>query len=262
MDIAKQIAKYEDKGFNRDQAEVNTLMESAAVTIFREFPEAFLLFGGATLVLYHDSLRHSADLDLLPRDSESPTHGQIITTLARDLVPVAQIMELGTILFETANSDGREGRILVTTSTGRRLFSIDLTRMGSAIASEIEAHEVEGDKDLSAPVKSATKELLLLQKAESFLLRRNVKARDAYDIHYLGQIGATLNPNLKAHLQDGLMGNEIDATAISDRIKRVDAKLCQLELKNYLRADIYSSLESADFAPLRHALKDLYREWL
>jgi hypothetical protein len=150
----------------------------------------------------------------------------------------------------------------VTTSTGQRLFSIDLTRIGSAIASEIEAHEVEGDKGLSAAIRSATKELLLLQKAESFLLRRNVKARDAYDIHYLGQIGATLSPNLQAHLQDSLSGNEIDANTISDRIAGVDAKLCQLELKNYLPAEIYSSLESVNFGPLRDALSNLYREWL
>jgi len=262
MDIAKQVAKYESKGFNREQAEVNTLMENAAFIIFREFPDAFLLFGGATLVLYHESLRHSADLDLLSRVSASPTQGEVIASLERDLAPIARIMELEDIRFETENVGGREGRILVTTATNQRLFSIDLTRSGSAIASEIETHEVEGDEGFSTAVKSATKELLLLQKAESFLLRRNVKARDAFDIHYLGQIDATLNANLKAHLQDGLMGNEIDGAAISDRIKRVTPKLCKLELENYLPADVYSRLEEVEFAPLRDALKDLYKEWL
>jgi Nucleotidyl transferase AbiEii toxin, Type IV TA system len=262
MDIAKQIAKYESKGFNREQAEVNTLMESAAFIIFRDFPDAFLLFGGATLVLYHGSLRHSADLDLLSRGPESPTQGEVITSLERELVSVARLMELGEIRFETDNSAGREGRILVTTSTSQRLFSIELTRMGSAIASEIEAHEVEGDQSLSAAIKSATKELLLLQKAESFLVRRNVKARDAYDIHYLGQIGAKLTSTLQAHLEDALVGNEIDSDVISDRIKKVTPKLCELELKNYLPADVYSSFERVEFDPLRDALKELYREWL
>ena len=77
MNIARQIAKYEDKGFTRERAEVNTLIEHAAVTIFRDFPEAFVLFGGATLVLYHDSVRHSADLDLLSRTALFPSPEEI-----------------------------------------------------------------------------------------------------------------------------------------------------------------------------------------
>jgi hypothetical protein len=89
MDIAIQIAKYENKGFTRNQAEINTLMEHAAATIFRNFPEAFVLFGGATLVLYHDSLRHSADLDLLSRTGEFPSLEEIAASLQRDLTPEA-----------------------------------------------------------------------------------------------------------------------------------------------------------------------------
>lgn len=52
MDIASRIAKYRDKGFSRERAEINVLMESAAFAIFKDFPDAFVLFGGATLVLY------------------------------------------------------------------------------------------------------------------------------------------------------------------------------------------------------------------
>jgi hypothetical protein len=73
MDIAGQIAKYEDRGFTRERAEVNVLMEVAVFAIFRDFPDAFVLFGGATLVLYHDSVRHSADLDLLPCPASAGT---------------------------------------------------------------------------------------------------------------------------------------------------------------------------------------------
>ena len=67
MNIARQTTKYEEKGFSREKAEINALMENAILAIFRDFPDAFLLFGGATLVLFHESVRHSADLDLLPR---------------------------------------------------------------------------------------------------------------------------------------------------------------------------------------------------
>ena len=64
MDIASRVAKYEERGFTPERAQVNVLMEAAAFAIFRDFPEAFVLFGGASLVLFHESMRHSADLDL------------------------------------------------------------------------------------------------------------------------------------------------------------------------------------------------------
>jgi len=262
MNIARQIAKYEDKGFTRERAEVNALMEHAAVTIFSDFPEAFVLFGGATLVLYHDSVRHSADLDLLSRTALFPSPEEISASLQRDLGPVGQIMELGELHFQLERSTSREGRIFVSTGAGRRLFRIDLTRLGSAIESEIEDHPVEGESGFSAVIKSATKELLLLQKAEAFLMRRSVKGRDAYDIHLLNEIGAVLSPKLRAHLQDTILGNEIDSETISDRIDRIGVNLCRWELKPILPANIYSMLEDAQFGQLRNALRYLYKEWL
>jgi hypothetical protein len=75
MNIARQTAKYEAKGFSREKAEINALMENAIFAIFRDFPDAFLLFGGATLVLFHESVRHSADLDLLARGTSLPNAG-------------------------------------------------------------------------------------------------------------------------------------------------------------------------------------------
>jgi len=262
MDIARQIAKYEDKGFTRDRAEINTLMEHAAVTIFRDFPDAFLLFGGATLVLYHDSVRHSADLDLLSRTAALPSPKEISSSLQRDLTPVAEIMGLGELHFEVESSNSTEGRIFVNGGADRRLFRVDLTRFGSAIESEIENHPVGGEAGFSAVIKSATKELLFLQKAEAFLMRGAVKARDAYDIHLLNEIGAALSPNLRSHLQDTILGNEIDSETISDRIDRIAVDLCRLELKPILPPDIYSALKEAEFEPLRGALRDLYKEWL
>lgn len=262
MDIARQVTKYEDKGFSRERAEINVLMENAAFIIFRDFPDAFLLFGGATLVLYHDSVRHSADLDLLPMSSEWPSPAELISSLERDLQPVAQMMQLGDLFFESENSYAREGRIFVTIGAGQRLFRVDLTRLGSAIASEIETHPLGVGSGNPAVIKSATKDLLLLQKAEAFLLRRNVKARDAYDIHFLKQLGAELDATLRAHLQDALLANEIDSDAIADRIARVGQKLCALELKTILPLDAYSPLEGVGFEPLRDALKDLFEEWL
>jgi hypothetical protein len=128
--------------------------------------------------------------------------------------------------------------------------------------SEIEDHRIEGGTGISAVVKSASKELLLLQKAEAFLLRGAVKARDAYDAHLLQGLGAALSANLRAHLQDTVLANEIDSHAIANRIDRVDKNLCRVELKPILPPDAYAALEGAEFEPLREALRRLYGEWL
>jgi hypothetical protein len=111
-------------------------------------------------------------------------------------------------------------------------------------------------------IKSATKELLLLQKAEAFLLRRIVKARDAYDIHVLSEKGAVLSPTLRAHLADTIHANEIGAEAISERLALIDVKLCSLELSPILPPEVYSPLEQGTFGTLRDALTTLYKEWL
>jgi hypothetical protein len=171
-------------------------------------------------------------------------------------------MEMGRLRFETDSSDNPEGQIFITSDSGRMLFRVDLSKLGSAIESEIEGHPIDGEAGISAVVKSASKELLLLQKAEAFLLRRAVKARDAYDIRLLRRIGATLNPNLQAHLQDTMLANEIDSDTISNRITRVDKNLCRVELKPILPAEVYTPLEGAEFEPLREALRELYGEWL
>jgi len=261
MNIAKRLTIYEDKGFSRERAEINVLMEAAALAIFRDFPEAFVLFGGATLVLYHDSLRHSADLDLLWCGSEAPSREDVAACLKRDLSPLAEILGMESLAFEFQNLADREARIYVN-ATGRQLFRVDLTRLGSAMEGEVESHPVDGEGHGSAVIKCVTKDLLLLQKAEAFLLRRSVKARDAYDVHLLRERRAKLTSNLWAHLEDSIRMNEIDSESIATRIGKIDRKLCFLELKPILPADVYAVLEDSDFEPLRESLKELYGEWL
>src|SRR5471030_879022 len=128
MNIARQTLKYEEKGFSREKAEINALMENAIFAIFRDFPDAFLLFGGATLVLFHESVRHSADLDLLPRKTSIPTRDEIISTLTREVSPIAETLQLGELQFATTASGGVEGSIFVSSSSGQRLFHVDLTK--------------------------------------------------------------------------------------------------------------------------------------
>lgn len=90
-------------------------MENAISAISRDFPDAFLLFGGATLVLFHESVRHSADLDLLPRGTSIPTRDEIISALKREVSPIAETLQLGDLQFATTESGGVEGSIFVST---------------------------------------------------------------------------------------------------------------------------------------------------
>ncbi len=129
---------------------------------------------------------------------------------------------------KTAEPDSQQGSISVASTSGQRPFRVDLTRSGSAIESEIEGHSLEALSGESVMVQSVTKELLLLQKAEAFLLRRMVKARDAYDIHILLEKGTELNPNLRAHLADAIYANEMDAAVISERLAQIDIDLVAL----------------------------------
>jgi hypothetical protein len=40
MNTARQTTKYEERGFSREKAEINALMENAILAIFRDFPHA------------------------------------------------------------------------------------------------------------------------------------------------------------------------------------------------------------------------------
>jgi hypothetical protein len=262
MDIAREIAKFEERGFTRERAEVNALMEQALVSIFKDFPDAYVLIGGASLVLYHESARHSADLDLLARKAALPSCQEVTTSLERALVPMGQVMGLGALTFQVSSPQSPDGKIFVFNADGQQLFRVDLTGFGSVIESEIQNHSAPGSSGSSSIVRSVTKELLQLQKGETFLTRRFVKARDAYDIYLLRNLGATLNRNLQAHLHDTILGNGFDADSILERINQISSKACVAELKPILPPEIYSPLEEKEFEPLRDALQDLYQEWL
>jgi hypothetical protein len=257
MNFAAQIAAYTDKGFSGEQAEVIALMRVASGVLFRGFPESFLLFGGATLLLFHDSLRHSADLDLLGRSEELPTAADLCASLATELASAAEALDLGPLRVESSGD-----HVLVKKRDSSLLFKVDITRIGSVLESEIEEHAVEIDEKNVATVKAASRELLLLQKAECFLLRGILKVRDAFDIYRLRQVGVVLNEQLENHLHDSLLNHEIEAEDISRRIAQVDEKRCVSELRSLLPPRVFDALAREQFRPLRKALHELYRRWL
>lgn len=226
MNLAGQIAVYRERGFTGEQAEIIALMRVAAAVLFRDFPESFLLLGGATLLLFHDSVRHSADLDLLGRTDKLPTPEDLRGSLATGLAPAAEALNLAPLHVEVSGN-----HVLVKTRDKNLLFKVDITRVGSVLESEVEQHAVEIDEENVATVKAASRDFLLLQKAECFLLRRIMKVRDAFDIHRLRESGVALSEQLKNHLHDTLMSHEIEAEDISSRIAQVDEKRCVSELR-------------------------------
>ncbi|HXA77858.1 MAG TPA: nucleotidyl transferase AbiEii/AbiGii toxin family protein [Candidatus Acidoferrales bacterium] len=227
--------------------------------MFRRWPESFILHGGANLVLFQESVRHSADLDLHLR-SDLPPAAQVADVLREGLEPLAKLLEQHPLGVNVL----RPGQDLIGVSSpaGGVLFTIDLNRMGSVIQSGIEEQLLEGlgTRD-TANVKFVSRDHLLLQKAEAFLLRRFVKARDAYDIRFLLDSGARLNGHLRDHLADLLLG-DIDREQINERIASVTDDLCRAELKGFLPKARYEALEKEHFQSLKDGLSELFGEWL
>jgi hypothetical protein len=231
------------------------MMRAAAGVLFRDFPDSFLLFGGATLVLFHQSPRHSADLDLLEA-GDPPNLEAVRDSLANGIGPIAEALNQDPLEIEI----GQE--LFVKNRNRKVLFTVDINKFGSVIDSEIEEHAVSIDDDSIAQVKAASREFLLLQKSECFLLRKNVKARDAFDVYQLRSSGVALSQNLRSHLEDTLISNEIEAEGIVEKVKLIDEKRCRGELESFLPSELFNALARNGFQPLRDVLLDLYRAWL
>jgi len=255
MKVADEIAGYRERGFTQEQAEVIVLMRVAAGVIFRDFPDSFLLYGGATLVLFHQGPRHSADLDLDSLSEDPPPLETIRETLINGLQSIAEALSQGPLeIGETLSVKNRNGN---------DLFTVDINRFGAVIQSEIEKHSVSLDEGDIVEIKAASRNLLLFHKSECFLLRKKVKARDAFDIYDLTTLsGVVLSQHLKDHLTDTLMSYEIEAEGILERVKQIDEKRCKGELGSYLPRELFEALAKEGFKPLRDALLDLYKDWL
>jgi Nucleotidyl transferase AbiEii toxin, Type IV TA system len=261
MNLAEQIDHLVGRGFSEERAETIVLMREAAIIIFDAFPETLVLAGGANLVLFQGGVRHSADLDFFSISDELPEVVKLSDILLTGLAPLARLLNLHPLNLKTIRSE--EGLIkLMLSSNGRALFTVDITKIGSVLKSGIEELPLEATAlNREANIRFVSRDQLLLNKAEAFLLRRVLKARDAYDAMDLLAKGASLPGNLRNHLEDMLYG-EFNADQIRERIGQVDAKRCRAELKDNLPDEVYQSLEKQDFQPLRAALTTLFHDWL
>ena len=94
------------------------LMEEAAIALFSALPEHFVLFGGATLVLFHNSPRLSKDLDLLARVETLPSSEELQNALEARVQEVAGIFGVGPVTFAPEQN-------------GEQLFAYGLSVIGN-----------------------------------------------------------------------------------------------------------------------------------
>ena len=101
MNLGERLAKYLERDFSLEQAQTLVLMEEAAIALFSALPEHFVLFGGATLVLFHNSPRLSKDLDLLLRVDSLPSPEELQNALEERIQEVAGIFGIGPVTIES-----------------------------------------------------------------------------------------------------------------------------------------------------------------
>src|SRR5215469_7794750 len=99
MTLAERLKKFQDRGFRNETAAVLVLVEEALHSLFATFPDTFVLFGGATLVFFYGSQRHSGDIDLLPNRDETPNAEGIIDCISPSLGQVAETLGLAPLLI-------------------------------------------------------------------------------------------------------------------------------------------------------------------
>ena len=260
MNIAERLQKFQDRGFTRDTGAALVLIEEALHAIFTSFPQAFILFGGVTLVLFYESSRHSGDIDLLPNRDEVPSPQEIMDAIRPALEETAQLLGLSPLATRFLGKLGNVEKIEVTDKRARLLFTVDISRASAVIRNELVERPILTDE---ARVRFPTRNLMLLHKAEAFLGRPAVKCRDAFDIKVLTDSGAKLGDNLKSHLEDGPVSERLEeAEFLRRRIEAVTAQRCEAELRSYLPEAVFQELARNDFEPLRAALWDLFSPWL
>ncbi len=73
MALDDRLQIYRDRGLQNEEAVILVLIEDTGAAILSAFPDHFILFGGAALLLFYDSPRFSRDLDLLATSSSLPS---------------------------------------------------------------------------------------------------------------------------------------------------------------------------------------------
>jgi Nucleotidyl transferase AbiEii toxin, Type IV TA system len=121
MNLVERLGKYLERDFSLDQAQTLVLMEEAAIALFAALPEQFVMFGGATLVLFRNSPRLSKDIDLLARVDHLPSPEEFQNALEERVQEVAGIFGLGPVTFAPEQNGEQFLRLWVIGSKKQRL---------------------------------------------------------------------------------------------------------------------------------------------
>jgi hypothetical protein len=260
MNLQQRLNRYGERGIQELDAQILVLIEESAAALFNSFPDHFILFGGVTLVLFHDSPRLSRDLDLLASPGRLPDPKEIQQVVRAAIQPLAETLGLGQLEFREDVATNALAKQWVLANQ-KPLFSIDLTTIGGNILkSQIVKHTIAESSEKSVLAPNAN--YLLYQKCETFLNRRHLKARDAFDIHLLLSRGATLDKAFRPHLEDFIAMKEFDKESIEERIQAVTAKLCTVELRPVLPLSLFEDLAKDDFESVRSSVRTVFSEWL
>jgi hypothetical protein len=260
MNLQARVDWYKKRGFQTFEAEIILLIEESAAALFNSFPDRFILFGGATLVLFYESPRLSRDLDLLASPGDLPRSDEIAAVVVSGIQPIAETFGLGELEFRTdmASRDFTKHWVL---ANQRPLFSIDLTRIGGSVLET----QIVKKSIANVPEKivlTPNENYLLFQKCETFLNRRYVKARDAFDIHFLLSRGAKMDEGLEAHLEDFLRMREMDEESVETRIEGITVKVCTAELRTVLPLNVFEDLAKDAFESIRRSLRLVFSKSL
>ncbi|HVH69619.1 MAG TPA: hypothetical protein VNB49_00725 [Candidatus Dormibacteraeota bacterium] len=103
---------------------------------------------------------------------------------------------------------------------------------------------------------------LLSQKCETFLDHRNVKARDALDIHLLLSREAKLDKTLRPYLEDFIVTKELDKESIKARIVAISPELCTVELRPVLPPPLFEGPAKEGLRATLPKLRTVFSDWL
>jgi len=128
MNLAEQLEQLVGRGFSEERAETIVLMREAVIIIFSAFPETLVLVGGANLVLFQESVRHSADLDFFPVSGEMPNVEKLSEILLDGLTPLSKLLDLHPLNLKTISSGEGQIKLMLSNNDGKVLFTVDINR--------------------------------------------------------------------------------------------------------------------------------------
>jgi hypothetical protein len=123
-------------------AQILVLIEESAAALFNSFPDHFILFGGVTLILFHDSPRLSRDLDLLASPGQLPDPKEIQQVVRAAIQALAETLGLGQLEFRQDVATPALAKQWVLANQ-KPLFRADLPTIGgNVLKSQIVKHTI------------------------------------------------------------------------------------------------------------------------